>query len=88
MWTVKLSRQASEFLGSLTGKHQVQVEHALTLLSQEPHQGKPLKGELKGFWSWRVGIYRVIYSVLRREVTVEVLRIQHRKEVYERLRGK
>ncbi len=88
MWTVKLSRQAAEFLGSLTGKQRCQLELALQLLSEDPRQGKALKGELKGFWSWRVGIYRIIYAIDSREVTVEVLRIQHRKEVYERLRGK
>lgn len=86
MWTVKLSKQAESFYESLTGKHYVQMTNALFTLSQDPYSGKPLKGELRGYWSMRVGMYRIIYSIKMREVIIEVLRIQHRKEVYEKLR--
>lgn len=86
MWTVKLSKQAESFYKSLTGKHHVQMTHALNILSQDPYSGKPLKGELRAYWSMRVGMYRVIYSIKMHTVIIEVLRIQHRKEVYERLR--
>ena len=87
MWTVKLSRQAADFYESLTGKHKIQVSNGLDQIARDPRQGKPLKGELKGYWSYRVGIYRILYVIRDREVIVEVLRIQHRKEVYERFRG-
>lgn len=86
MWTVKLSKQAGNFYESLTGKHHAQMTNALNTLSQDPYCGKPLKGELRAYWSMRVGIYRIIYSIKAQEVTIEVLRIQHRKEVYEKLR--
>jgi len=86
MWTLKLSRQAQEFYDSLSGKFKSQVEKALDELSAAPQTGKPLKGDLRGYWSYRVGIYRIIYSIKHHEIIVEVLRIQHRKEVYEKLR--
>jgi len=86
MWTVKLSRQAATFLKNLGGKHRMQLEHGLDELGRDPHTGKELKGELKGYWSLRVGVYRIIYSIRRHEVVVEVLRIHHRKEVYEKIR--
>lgn len=86
MWTVKLSKQASDFYDGLTGKHKRQVANGLDRLSQDPHTGKPLKGDLRGYWSYRVGVYRIIYLIGQTEIVVEVLRIQHRKEVYETFR--
>ena len=86
MWTVKLSRQAIAFLGDLGAKHRMQLENGLDELSRDPHTGKALKGELKGYWSFRVGVYRIIYSIRKREVVVEVLRIHHRREAYEKIR--
>ena len=86
MWTLKLSKQAHDFYESLTGKHKEQMSHAFERLSADPLSGKSLKGELKGYWSFRVGMYRIIYIIENREIVVEVLRIQHRKEVYEKFR--
>ena len=55
---------------------------ALDDLGQDPFQGKPLKGELKGFWSYRVGSYRVVYRIYRDKLLVVVIDIGHRREVY------
>lgn len=88
MWTLILSVQAQQFYQSLTGKHRQQMAHAFDRLQGDPHEGKPLKGELKGYWSYRVAIYRILYTIRHQQIQVEVLRIQHRKEVYERFRGR
>ncbi len=44
--------------------------------------GKPLKGKLKVFYRYRVGKYRVIYSIEKTEVTIVVIRIGKRDKVY------
>ena len=44
--------------------------------------GEPLKRGLKGYRKLRVGDYRVIYKVEKK--TVIILKIGHRKEVYQR----
>jgi mRNA interferase RelE/StbE len=55
-----------------------------TYLAQDPKElGKPLKGEFQGYWRYRWGDYRVIYKISEREILIVVLRISHRKEVYE-----
>lgn len=86
MWTLKLSRQAARFFESMTGKAKQQMAHAFDLLQKDPFSGKMLRGDLKGYWSFRVGMYRILYVVRQHEIVVEVLRIHHRKEVYERFR--
>lgn len=44
--------------------------------------GEPLKRGLKGYRKLRVGDYRIIYKVKKK--TVIILKIGHRKEVYQR----
>jgi len=54
-----------------------------TYLASEPKElGKPLKGEFQGYWRYRWGDYRVIYKISEREVLILILRISHRKDVY------
>jgi len=43
--------------------------------------GKPLRHSLSGYRRLRVGDYRIIYRVI--EHTVNIVKIGHRKEVYE-----
>ena len=45
--------------------------------------GKPLKGDFQGYWRYRWGDYRVIYRIAEEEILIIVLRISHRKEVYD-----
>lgn len=52
-------------------------------LLESPHRvGKPLGRELAGLWSSRRGTYRVIYRIDETVSEVEVLRIDHRRDVY------
>lgn len=51
-------------------------------LSENPKQGKKLKGPFKGLYSYRIGDYRVVYTFIPKGVLV--LRVSHRKEVYKR----
>lgn len=55
-----------------------------TYLAQDPKGlGKPLKGDFQGYWRYRWGDYRVIYRIAEEEILIIVLRISHRKEVYD-----
>ena len=58
---------------------------ALSYLETDPFAGKPLGAEAKGKHSYRVGSYRVIYSVVRDRLIVYVIAIGHRREVYRKL---
>jgi len=58
------------------------VKAALEALSKNPAQGKPLKLTLRGKWSYRVGMHRIIYSIAHKILTVYILNIGHRREIY------
>ena len=49
-------------------------------LAENPEKGAPLSGRFKGFYRYRVGDYRVIYTVSGDSIIV--LRIGHRSRVY------
>ncbi len=52
-------------------------------LTENPRRlGKPLVGELEGFWSARRGDYRIIYTISEDDKMVVIHRIQHRRDVY------
>lgn len=51
-------------------------------LTARPFEGKALVGDKKGYYSLRVGDYRIIYSVSHANKTIAILDIAHRKEVY------
>ena len=44
--------------------------------------GAPLTGDHAGFWRWRIGDYRVVARIEDERVTVLVVRVAHRREVY------
>ena len=44
-----------------------------------PHLGKPLRGELSGKRSLRIGDYRIIYIIDEHEKTVTLYNVRHRK---------
>ncbi|PCI31394.1 MAG: addiction module antitoxin RelB [Elusimicrobia bacterium] len=53
----------------------------LRLSAQPESYGKPLRGTLAGFWRLRVGDYRIIFRIVKREVWI--LGIINRKDVYD-----
>ena len=56
------------------------VDRIDTDLAAHPGKDKALTGQFKGLFSYRVGDYRVAYSMLAK--TILVLRIGHRAEAY------
>jgi len=50
----------------------------------DPHErGKALVGDQGGFWRYRVGDYRIICSIDESTHVVLVLKIGHRRDVYD-----
>jgi mRNA interferase RelE/StbE len=49
-------------------------------LSKDPYANPKLKGEFKSLRKFRIGKYRIIYSISGNQVIV--LKIGHRKDIY------
>ena len=78
----KTAEKEYKYLFKTNRKIFERIRKAIISLSEKPTQGKQLKLALKGKWSYRVGSYRVIYSIEHRILTIYVLDIGHRREIY------
>ena len=73
----------SEDISVLNGDVRARIRKAIeSRLTRAPQDyGKPLMGNLSGYWSLRVGDYRVIYRIEAKEV--RIIQIAHRRDAYQ-----
>lgn len=86
-WTIEFDKKAKKEFTNLDKAIQKQINKFLLKLekSSNPRQfGEALKGTFGSFWRYRVGDYRLICSIEDNILTVLVLRVRHRKEVYKK----
>jgi mRNA interferase RelE/StbE len=84
-YSLKLSNQAERVFRRMAEREPEiyrRVAHALDDLEQAPFEGKLLKGELQGRYSYRVGSYRILYLIRQRELLVLIIDIGHRRDIY------
>ena len=80
---VLLERKAEQDLKKLPDNIYSRIIKTLHKLSQNPlpNGSRKITGSVND-WRVRVGDYRIVYEVLRKEKEVRVMRIRHRKNVY------
>ena len=82
-YKVLLKKSALKDLQAVPKSDQKRLLDAIeSNLSSDPYQGKALSGEFKGLYRWRSGKFRIVYEIQHEVLTVLVLRIGHRKDVY------
>lgn len=85
-WTVELTRTAQKQLRKLDKQTATRIAKYLRTRvanTENPRRtGKALTGERGELWRYRVGDYRLICKIEDERVTVLVLEIGHRREVY------
>jgi len=73
----------AEILRHLPPNLKRSVKQALRLLSSQPFSGEPMLRELAGLWKYKVRRFRIVYGVDRKNRTIKIFAIGHRREVYE-----
>ena len=58
------------------------INRIIEKLREDPFHFKPLSGPLSGLRSAKTFSFRVIYRIANRQLIVEVITIEHRKDVY------
>ncbi|MDD5041476.1 MAG: type II toxin-antitoxin system RelE/ParE family toxin [Candidatus Peribacteraceae bacterium] len=82
MYALEVKTKAQKQLESLPKKDQQRVLAVFDVLRENPAAGKKLEGKYKGFRSLRAWPYRIIYAIDHSIITVTVVKIGHRKDVY------
>jgi len=85
MYKILLSRSSAKFLDSIHISDRSLFNRfikAFDLLSQDPYQAKVLVGNLSGYYSYRIGDYRIIFEIERKKLLVYVEKIANRSYIY------
>ncbi len=59
------------------------LENKVAVLDDPRQLGKSLTGNMSEFWRYRVGSYRIITSIQDETVKILVVRVGHRKNIYD-----
>ena len=80
-----MSLDAGEFFEAASASLQRKLDRCFEMLKINPRTHpniKMLKGDLDGYYRYRVGDYRVVYYIDDEQKKVFVTIIAHRREVY------
>ena len=87
IWRVEFMAEAARDLRRLGAEAERLILRYLRqriATAEDPRRfGRPLTGDLKGFWRYRVGDYRMIASIEDDRFVVLVVTVGHRREVYD-----
>jgi mRNA interferase RelE/StbE len=85
-WRIEITRTAEKQIQKLNRTAQeaiIQFFRERVQTAENPRQlGKPLHGDKGGLWRYRVGDYRLVCDIQDERITVLVVRVGHRKDVY------
>lgn len=81
-YEIEFTKSAQKELKKLPKDISIRIAKAILKLSENPRVGKvrPMVGVKS--WRLRVGDYRVIYDISDAKLTILVIRVRHRKDVY------
>jgi len=82
MFKLRISTKAEKQIKKIKRTHQSAIISALEEIKEDPLIGKALSKELTARFSYRVGVYRIIYKVNQKDKIVEILTAGHRATVY------
>ena len=87
-WKIELTELALKQLKKIGHSEAKRITHYLRTriepLDDPKALGKLLKGDLSNLWRYRVGDYRLICEINGNELIVLVVRIGHRKGIYDK----
>lgn len=84
-YTVEFEPEANEDLNQLDEAIRERILTKINWLSSNFDQIKPqaLTGDLSDVFKLRIGDYRALYDFSRAEQLITIIRIRHRREVYQ-----
>ena len=83
MFKIRLTKRARKELKYLSKTKQLSIGRILEELKEDPFMGKSLTRELSKRFSYRIGVYRIIYKVNKTDKLIYILTVGHRSTVYQ-----
>ena len=82
MYKVIIAKNVRQGVLLLKKRYQTALVSIIKELGSDPLLGKPLTRELAGKYSIKVGVYRLIYKLDRKDKIVYIITVGHRSTVY------
>lgn len=83
-YEIQVTNRFKKDFQALENKLKDSIKKELEILKTNPYSCKRLHGNLKGFFSMRIGKYRIVYTIDEKSKTVILYFLGHRKGVYDR----
>ncbi len=83
MFRLKITAKAKKDLKLIKSRYQHSISLAFQEIKEDPSIGKPLERKLTGRYTYRVGVYRIIYTLHKKDKIITVLSAGHRGMVYQ-----
>ncbi|WP_122820160.1 type II toxin-antitoxin system RelE family toxin [Varibaculum vaginae] len=87
VWKIDFTWRAEKALSKIdatSAKRILKELHIVSQLDNPRSKGRALKGELIGYWRYRVGDYRVICDIMDSQMLILAINLGHRHDIYER----
>ena len=82
MYRIIISPSAKNQLKEIKHIHQNALASIIEILKQEPYIGKPLGRDLLGKYSYRIGVFRIIYKINKKDKIIQIISAGHRSTIY------
>lgn len=82
MWRVQIARSAKKDLDKVDARYRKRLVAAFYFIGQDPYDGKKLEDTHGDRYSLRVGAYRIVYRIAKKDRLVTITRLGHRQGVY------
>lgn len=85
-WNLQIERKAQKALKKIPNPYKANLIETIDRLSANPRPDgcKKLKGN-ENLWRIRVNDYRIVYHIKDEQLLILIIRIGHRKDIYEGL---
>jgi len=81
-YRIEVKKSAEKELRKIPGKDLTRILDQISSLADDPHPKGSIKLTHKEWYRLRVGNYRVLYSVKENILTVYIVKVGHRKNIY------
>lgn len=82
-YQIEITRSAIKQLADIPEPYQIKISEKIDGLSFDPRPfGVEKLSNRKNEYRVRVGVYRIVYSIFDKQLIIEVITIDHRKQVY------
>jgi mRNA interferase RelE/StbE len=87
-YNAQFKQNAIDAMQNIDKEHRVRIykwiQKNLDGSEMPTSHGKPLTGNYKGFWRYRVGSYRIIVEIVEHTNTVFIVAVGHRSNIYKK----